>query len=132
MRTALTASAISAQPMLKISASVGPCSRDNPKAAATSAVPKLWPNTRVVACMPPAAPARLRGADQQEWLARLRTEEANLRGVLRWLTEAGADGPGDPEDIRGQHRQQHRLAQRHQHGHGSTPTISTASRAMSM
>jgi predicted ATPase len=39
------------------------------------------------------ADARLRGADQQEWLARLRTEEANLRGVLRWLTEAGADGP---------------------------------------
>ncbi|CUI46366.1 Uncharacterised protein [Achromobacter kerstersii] len=29
---------------------------------ATSAVPKLWPNTRVVACKPPAAPLRERGA----------------------------------------------------------------------
>ncbi|MCY1200855.1 hypothetical protein D9M72_123050 [compost metagenome] len=32
------------------------------KAMATSAVPKLWPNTRVVACRPPAAPLRERGA----------------------------------------------------------------------
>ncbi|KAG0738707.1 hypothetical protein G6F24_017544 [Rhizopus arrhizus] len=29
---------------------------------ATNAVPKLWPKTRVVACKPPAAPLRERGA----------------------------------------------------------------------
>ncbi|GAB3984443.1 hypothetical protein GCM10027615_72020 [Plantactinospora veratri] len=39
------------------------------------------------------ADARLRGAAQDWWLARLRAEEPNLRSAMTWLAEAGAGGP---------------------------------------
>ncbi|MGI5215161.1 AfsR/SARP family transcriptional regulator [Plantactinospora sp. CA-290183] len=39
------------------------------------------------------AEAGLPGADQERWLARLRTEETNLRAAMTWLAEAGAAGP---------------------------------------
>lgn len=68
-RTQLTTTASVAQHAEKISASVGPLATGTLKAMATNAVPKLCPNTLIVACIPPAAPLRERGAEES--MARL-------------------------------------------------------------
>ena len=65
-RMAFTATASAAQTVPSTSARPGPWAALRLKAMATRAVPKLWPNTRVVACRPPAA-APARAARQTAW-----------------------------------------------------------------
>src|SRR5690606_17915411 len=61
MRTTLTMAAARPNITANHTATTEPCAAESPKASATSAIPRLWPKVRVVACTPPAAPLRFSG-----------------------------------------------------------------------
>src|SRR5690606_16406593 len=61
-RTTLINKAISAQAIAAASPNLEPFCSDRLNESPTNVVPRVCPNTRVVACMPPAAPLRCLGA----------------------------------------------------------------------
>ncbi|MEO3819858.1 hypothetical protein [Plantactinospora sp. B24E8] len=74
---------------------LGPIRRHAAARLAASGAEPAARHTLAMYCLELArcADTRLRGADQERTLARLRAEAANLRSALTWLAEAGAAGP---------------------------------------